>query len=465
LGTLRRRGIHGEHFAVGAVQPAPPRFLPENHRMSRTKWVVTLSGVVVVALIVWRVVAGHKPGGPGQFGADAPVPVTVVPAASQNVPVYLTAQGTVTPINQVAVQPQVGGELLSVDFAQGEPVKKGQLLAQIDPRTLQAELDQAIAKRGQDQTQLATAQANLERSENPKYAPFVAQINRITQQNTVAQYQAAVAADSAAIASTRVQLGFTRITSPIDGVAGIRQVTPGNVVTTSTTIVTIVQMHPIDVQFALSSAYLDEVRTAQEKAPLKAAILDASGNVIENDGTLRIIDNQIDPNTASFQLRARFPNPKDLLFPGAYANTRLEVSVDKSALVVPTAAVQRGPNGDYVWLVTDKRPAGSDAGPEAGGDKSARRKGHPPASGEHAGDSKPAKYVTMQPVTTGGEAGDTGTIVSKGLKDGDLVVTAGQFRLKQGSAVTALKPGEIPAAPTTAQIKAAAQKGGGRGRR
>lgn len=429
--------------------------------MSRTKWVLALVGAVVVALIVWRVVAGGKPGGAGQFAADAAVPVTVVPAASENVPVYLTAQGTVTPINQVAVQPQVGGELLSVDFVQGDPVKKGQVLAEIDPRTLQAQLDQAIAKRGQDQTQLATAKANLDRSENPKYAPYVAQIDRITQQNTVAQYQAAVAADNAAIASTRVQLGFTRITSPIDGVAGIRQVTPGNVVTTATTIVTIVQMHPIDVQFALSSTYLDEVRTAQAKAPLKVAIMDANGNVIENDGTLKIIDNQIDPNTASFQLRAEFPNPKNLLFPGAYANTRLEVSVDDSALVVPTAAVQRGPNGDYVWLVTDKAPAGSDSEPKPDAKAARRKRG----AGAAAPDSKPAKYVTMQTVTVGGEAGDSGTIVSKGLKDGDLVVTAGQFRLKQGSKVTTLKPGEIPAAPTTAQIKAAAQKGGGRGRR
>ncbi len=432
--------------------------------MSRTKWILTLVGVIIVALIVWRVVAGRKAGGFNPSAAAAPVPVTVVPAAAQNVPVYLTAQGTVTPINLVAVQPQVGGELMSLDFVQGQPVKKGQVLGQIDPRTLQAQLDQAVAKRGQDQTQLATAEANLERSLNPKYAPYVAEINRITQQNTVAQYKAAVAADNASIQDTRVQLGFTKIVSPIDGVAGIRQVTPGNVVTTSTTIVTIVQMHPIDVQFALSSAYLDEVRDAQAKAPLHVAILDTDGNVVENDGTLKIIDNQIDPNTASFQLRAEFPNPKNLLFPGAYANTRVTVSVDDNALVVPTAAVQRGPNGDYVWLVTDKRPAGSDTGPAASGanERRGRRgKDFPAASGAN---SKPAKYVAMQPVTTGGEAGDSGTIISKGLKDGDLIVTAGQFRLKQGSAVTTLKPGEIPAAPTTAQIKAAAQRGG-RGRR
>ncbi|MGH8183216.1 MAG: efflux RND transporter periplasmic adaptor subunit [Rhodanobacteraceae bacterium] len=433
--------------------------------MSRTKWILTIVGVVIVALILWRIFSGHgKAPGAGAFGADAAVPVTVVPAAHQNVPIYVTGTGSVTPINTVNVQPQVGGTLLKLDFVEGKPVTAGQLLAQIDPRTLQAQLDQAIGKRNQDQTQLATAAANLERSENPKYAPYVAQIDKITQANTVAQYKAAVAADNAAIDSTKVQLGFTRITSPINGVVGIQQVTPGNVVTTSTTIVTVVQMHPIDVLFTLPGKYLDEVRESQAKAPLQVAILDADNNVVEADGTLKVIGNQIDSNTNTFQLKAEFPNANNQLFPGQYANTRVEVSIDSDALVVPTAAVQRGPNGDYVWLVTDKPPPGSSATPA--GSAKARRGGHATgnsADKHGAADNKPAKYVTMQPVTTGGEAGDTGLIVTKGLKSGDLVVTAGQFRLKEGSKVTPMKPGEVPPPPTTAQIKAAAQ-GSGRGR-
>lgn len=433
--------------------------------MSRTKWILTLVGVVIVAIIVWRVLAAGKGGGNGEFNADAPVPVTVVPATAENVPIYLTAQGTVTPINSVNVQPQVGGELLKLDFVQGDPVKKGQVIAEIDPRTLQAQLNQAIAKRNQDNTQLQTAKANLERSENPKYAPYVAQIDKITQKNTVDQWQAAVVADNAAIESTRVQLGFTKITSPIDGVAGIRQVTPGNVVTTSTTIVTVVQMHPIDVQFALAGTYLDEVRAAQAKAPLDVAILDADGNVIEDDGKLKVIDNQIDPNTGSFQLRAEFPNANNLLFPGAYVSTRVKVSVDNDALVVPTAAVQRGPNGDYVWLITDKPPPGTSA--NAGAGAAHKRSGRASGRGSKPGvaEHQPAKYVTMQAVSTGNESGDTGLIVTKGLKPGDLVVTAGQFRLKEGSKVTPMKPGEVPPPPTTTQIKAAAMQSSGRGRR
>jgi multidrug efflux system membrane fusion protein len=429
--------------------------------MSRTKWILTLIGVVIVALILWRVVSGSGKSSAKADAEDASVPVTVVPATAENVPVYLMSQGTVTPISTVNVQPQIGGQLLKLDFTEGGAVTRGQLLAEIDPRTLQAQLDQALAKRNQDQTQLQTAKANLERSENPKYAPYVAQIDKITQRNTVDQWQAAVAADNASIADTRVQLGFTRVTSPIDGIAGIRQVDPGNVITTASTIVTITQMHPIDVIFTLAGKYLDEVRAAQTKAPLKVAILDADGSVVEADGVLKVIDNQIDPNTGSFKLKAEFQNPKNRLFPGQYANARLEVNIAADALVVPTAAVQRGPNGDYVWLITNQRPAVSndDAPPASKGKRGAR------AGQAHAAtNAKPSKFVVMQTVTTGGESGDTSVIVTHGLKGGDLVVTAGQFRLKQGSAVTPMQPGEVPPPPTTTQIKAAA-KNSGRGRR
>ncbi|TAN08666.1 MAG: efflux RND transporter periplasmic adaptor subunit [Rhodanobacteraceae bacterium] len=427
--------------------------------MSRTKWILTLAGVVIVALIVWRVLSGSGKASGHADEANAPVPVTVVPATAENVPVYLTSQGTVTPISTVNVQPQISGQLLQLDFTEGGPVTKGQLLAQIDPRTIKAQLDQGIAKRNQDQTQLETAKANLERSENPKYAPYVAQIDKITQRNTVNQWQAAVAADNASIEDTRVQLGFTRVTSPIDGIAGIRQVDPGNVITPSSTIVTITQMHPIDVIFTLAGKYLDEVRAAQAKAPLKVAILDADNHVVEADGVLKVIDNQIDPNTGSFKLKAEFPNAQNQLFPGEYANARLEVSVAADALVVPTAAVQRGPNGDYVWLITDQRPAAAHADAPASGKN---KRGSPANKSPAADHGKPSAFVMMQPVTTGGESGDTSIIVTHGLKAGDRVVTAGQFRLKQGSAVIPMQPGEVPAPPTTAQIKAAAKQGGGR---
>lgn len=411
--------------------------------MSRSKWILALVGAAILFIILWQAWGGRGSGG-GSFDADAPVPVTVVPASTRNVPVYLANQGTVMPISTVSVQPQVGGQLLRLGFVEGQPVRKGQVLAEIDARSLQAQLDQALAKRAQDQTQLATARANLERLDDPQYAPYVAQIDRITQKNTVAQWEAAVLADEASIQNIRVQLGFTKVSSPIEGIAGIRQVDPGNVITTSTTIVTVTQMHPINVIFTLAGKYLDEVRVAQAKAPLKVAVLDAANNVIEDDGVLKVIDNQIDPNTGSFKLKAEFPNDGNRLFPGQYANTRLQVSVDADALVVPSAAVQRGPNGEYVWLVTNQ-PA------TPGQDAAAAQAG------------APASFVTMQAVSTGGEAADAGLIILAGLKEGDLVVTAGQFRLKQDSRVTPLKPGEVPAPPSAEQVKAAGKRGSGGG--
>jgi multidrug efflux system membrane fusion protein len=429
--------------------------------MSRTKWILTLVGVVIVAFILWRLFAGPgRSRGAGGFDAEAPVPVTVVPAVTENVPTYLTGTGTVQALNTVNVQPQVGGQLLKLDFVEGGEVKQGQVLAEIDPRTLQAQLDQALAKRAQDQTQLATARANLERSANPKYAPYVAEIDRITQKNTVAQWQAAVEADNASIRDIKVQLGFTKVTSPIDGVAGIRQVDPGNVITTGTTIVTVTQMHPIYVVFTLAGKYLDEVRAAQAKAPLNVAILDADNNVIEDDGKLIAIGNQINPDTGSFQLKAQFPNAENRLFPGQYTNTRLKVGVRTDVVVVPTAAVQRGPDSDYVWLVSDKPPPGTRTEPQGG---QAPKRGNRGPAKPVAG-NRPVKYVAMQAVTVGGDAGDSGLIISEGLKAGDLVVTAGQFRLKTGAKVTPMKPGEVPPPPTTAEIKAAAQQGGRRRR-
>ena len=424
--------------------------------MSRSKWILTLIGVVILALVLWRVFGGERrSGGFGDMGADAPVPVTVVPVVSQNVPVYLSTQGTVQPINTVNVQPQVGGQLLALHFEEGKPVTKGQLLAELDSRTLRAQLDQAIAKRTQDATLLATAKANLERSESPKYHEYVAQIDRITQKNTVAQYQGAIAADDASIASTKVQLGFTKVTSPIDGTAGIRQVDPGNVITTGTTIVSVTQMRPINVVFSLSGTYLDQVRSAQAKAPLQVAVLDAGNKEIAADGALKVIDNQIDPNSGQFKVKAEFPNADGRLYPGEYANIRVQVGTNSNALVVPTAAVQRGPNGEYVWLVTDTAPAVNASVAAKSAPNRARRKA--------ASDDKPAKYVQMQPVSVAGEAGDSDLIIRTGLKPGDMIVTAGQFRLKQGSKVLTMKPGEVPAPPTEAEIKQEAKMGASRG--
>ncbi|MBA2080009.1 MAG: efflux transporter periplasmic adaptor subunit [Rhodanobacter sp. 68-29] len=401
-------------------------------------WKIALVVVAVVVVAVVAVRLLHKPGGGGGKGTpqgpggkdNPPVPVTVVPVAKQNVPVYLTALGTVQALNTIAVNPQVGGQLVSLAFTEGQQVKKGQVLAQIDPRTYQASYDQAVSKRNQDQSLLATARSNYERSKDPKYSQYVAKIDLITQHNTVAQYEAAVAADNAAISSAKTQLDYTQIRSPIDGLAGIRGVDPGNVVTTSSTIVTLTQLHPINVMFTLPEQSLDMVRKAQDGAPLQVTALDrVDAHPVATGGVLKVIDNQIDTSTGTFRLKSEFPNADNALWPGQFVNVRLQVRVDDGALVVPAQAVQRGPDGDYVYQVQ--------------------------------GDNT----VKMQPVVVAGEVGDSHVMIGSGLKAGEQVVTEGQFRLKPGSKVNPLKPGEVPPAPTAADLKKASEQGKGGGRR
>lgn len=386
--------------------------------------------VVVVALVAVRLL--HKSGGQGGAGGDKdnpPVPVTVVPVAKENVPVYLTGLGTVQALNTITVNPQVGGQLLRLDFTEGQQVKKGDLLAEIDPRSFQATYDQAAAKQKQDEASLATAQSTLKRNQSLVASGYVAALDMDTYRNNVGQLQAAVAQDKASLESARVNLEYTRITSPIDGVAGIRAVDPGNVVTTTSTIVTLTQLHPIYVMFTLPEQNLDLVRKAQLVAPLQVAALDrVDAHPVASDGVLQVIDNQIDSTTGTFRLKSQFGNADNGLWPGQFVNVRLQVRTDNGALVIPAEAVQRGPDGDYVYQVQ--------------------------------GDNT----VKMQPVVVAGEVGDSHVMIGTGLKMGDQVVTEGQFRLKPGSKVTPLKPGEVPPAPSATDLQKANQQGKG-GRR
>jgi len=369
--------------------------------------------------------SASRKGKPG----DQPVPVTVVPAAEQNVPVYMVANGNVQAYNTATVSPQVGGLLMKLDFTEGGEVKKGQVLAEIDPRTYQAAYDEAVATRKQNEALLATARSNLKRSLPLAKQGYVSSQDLESLRNTVNQYAATVAANEAAINQARVNLGYTKVTAPISGVAGIRGSDIGNVLTTASTIVTITQVQPIYVTFYLPESSVEQVRRAQSAGkPLEVAVLDSAGNkVIETDGTLKVINNQISTSTGTYELKAQFPNPKEILFPGQFVNVRLKVGTIDNGVVVPSQAVQRGPDGDYVYLL------------------------------------KPDDTVTMQDVTTGENVGDTDVLVTKGLTAGQKVVTEGQFRLKPGSKVEPLKPGEVPAAKVPAAPgKAAAQarKGG-----
>ncbi|WP_267225370.1 efflux RND transporter periplasmic adaptor subunit [Dyella silvae] len=404
--------------------------------------------VIVVGAVGFRLL--HKPGaedgaqaqqggqekgkGQGKDGQDkdTPVPVTVEPVVKQDVPVYLTALGTVQALNTVTINPQISGQMLSINFKEGQEVKKGDLLAQIDPRPFQAAYDQAEAKQQMDEAQLATAQSTLKRNDALVAKGYVAQLDMDTFRNNVANLTASVAADRAAVRSAKVNLDYTRILSPIDGVAGIRNVDPGNVVTTTSQIVTLTQIHPIYVTFNLPEQNLDMVRKASGgDDPLDVLALDRTdAHTIADDGQLNVVDNQIDTTTGTFKLRSVFQNTKGDLWPGQFVNVRLKVRTVNGGLVIPAQAVQRGPDGDYVYLVQPQE-----------------------------------QTVKMNPVKVAGEVGDSHVMIGSGLALNDQVVTEGQFRLKPGSKVKALKPGEVPAAPTAAEVdqaKKRTQQGGGR---
>lgn len=402
------------------------------------KIVLLVVAVLVVAVVGVRLMGGKKgdaagPAAEGRQGGDpanaGPVPVTVIEAARQDVPVYASALGTVAAMNTVTVSPQVGGQLISLNFKEGQEVKKGDLLAQIDPRTLQASYDEAAAAKRQNQAQLATARSNYQRSNSAEYRQYVAKTDLDTQRNQVAQFESAVAANEASMRAAQVQLQYTRVTAPISGIAGIRAVDAGNIVSAGTALVTLTQIHPIHVVFNLPERQLPAVRQAQAAGAVAIAALDRNdAHVLTDGGKLDVVDNQISSDSGTFRARALFDNEDNSLWPGQFVNVRMQLRTIAGGVVIPTQAVMRGPDGEYVYIV------------------------------------KPDSTVAMQTVKSGVEVGDSQVQITEGLKGGERIVSEGQFRLKPGAKVTALKPGETPAAPTEAELKAAQQQGGG-GRR
>jgi multidrug efflux system membrane fusion protein len=282
-----------------------------------------------------------------------PVPVLVTAAAAADVPVYLDGVGTTQALNTVTVVPQVDGKLIKVLFKEGQDVPKGFVLAEIDPTTYQAQYDQAVAKKAQDAAQLANAKLDLERYTRLSSTNAATRQQLDTQRALVAQLDAQLKLDQAAIDNAKAILGYTKIVAPIAGRTGIRKVDEGNVVHASDTtgIVVITQIKPISVFFTLPQQDVARVNKAFAAGPLSVESLAPDNSTVTGHGQLRVVDNLVDQTTGTVKLKAEFPNAGLQLWPGQFVNVRLRIDSLKQAIVVPTAAVQRGPNVTFVYVV------------------------------------------------------------------------------------------------------------------
>jgi multidrug efflux system membrane fusion protein len=380
-----------------------------------------LVGLVLVAGVGYYYYAGPgqapqqqaKKGGRG-FGAfrrggnaNDIVPVLAIDARSADVPVYLDGVGTAKALNTVLVRPQVDGKLISISFTEGQEVPKGFVLAKIDPTTYQAQYDQVVAKKAQDEAQLANARLDLERYTRLAQTNAVNKQQLDTQRAMVAQLEAQVKFDQASIDNAAAILAYTDIVAPLAGRTGIRQVDEGNIVHASDAsgIVIITQLRPISVFFNLPQQDLPELTRGLSEGKLPIDALGADGNPVDL-GKVLVLDNQVDQTTGTVKLKAEFPNDHFQLWPGQFINVRVRINTLHQVVVVPTAAVQRGPNGPYVYIVKDE------------------------------------STVTARPIAVT-QQDDKQAVIGSGLDPGELVVTTGFARLAEG---TRISVGDAPEA-------------------
>jgi membrane fusion protein, multidrug efflux system len=331
---------------------------------------------------------------------DLPVPVLAAIPRIQDVPVYLDGVGTVRALNTVTVRSQVDGKLIAVNFTEGQDVKKGDVLGEIDPVIYQAQYDQAVAKKAQDEANLANAKLDLTRFATLAKQDFATKQQLDTQNALVLQLTASIAADAAAIDAARTQLDYTTIRAPISGRAGFRLIDEGNLVNAGqqTGIVSIAQLRPISVIFAEPQEHVPRINEELAAGSPEVTVMDAEGHKLAT-GRLSISDNQVDPATGTIRLKAEFDNKDNVLWPGLAVTTGLQLGVEKDVLIVPTEVVQHGQNGLYVFIVDDQNRA----------------------------QVRQVKIAHQDTATA---------VISDGLKEGDRVVTSGQFLLQPGSIVS-----------------------------
>ncbi len=372
-------------------------------KKSRTIWWV----VVLVALggggyYGWQKYQAAEAARAAQQAAAArrpAVPVNTAKVDKADFPVYLTGLGTVQGFNTVQVRTRVDGQIDKIAFAEGQMVKEGDLLAEIDPRPYQAAYDQAVAKKQQDEANLANANLDLQRY--TKLGEFATRQQTDTQRSTVAQLTAQISADEAAISNAKTQLDYTQVKAPISGVVGLRQVDIGNIVNAATQsgIVSIAQVEPIAVIFTAPEDQLPYISEAQAVSPLKVIAITTDGKKVLAEGKLAVINNQVDTTSGTIRLKAVFDNKNHALWPGQSVSTRLLVKTLKDATVVPDEAIQHSTNGLYAYTV----------GP----------------------DNKAVMHKVKVSYSIDGRS-----VVEEGLSPGDVAITGGQFKVQPGTIVS-----------------------------
>ena len=385
---------------------------------SRTiSWIVLIAAVAAAGYFGWQRFHGEDRAAAAanaQKSARNAVRVTISPVEKTDFPVYLTGLGTVQGFNTVLVRTRIDGQIDKVAFTEGQLVNQGDLLVEIDPRPFQAALDQAKAKKQQDEANLANANLDLQRY--TKLGEFATKQQTDTQRSTVQQLTAQIAADDAAISNAQTQLDYTQVKSPISGVAGLRQVDIGNIVnaSTQTGIVTIAQIEPISVIFTAPEEQLPYINEAQATAPLKVIAITTDGKKPLAEGKLSVVNNQVDSTSGTIRLKGVFDNKNHALWPGQSVSTRLLVRTLKDATVVPDDAIQHGTDGLYAYAVNQDNKA------------------------------ELHKVKVSQSI-------DGRSVVDDGLSPGQQVITAGQYKVSPGTLVSTTVASTDPAQPKVQQ--------------
>ena len=440
--------------AAPTVSPAGSANEPEPKKGGALRAVVVVLVIAAaVAGTVWKIRSDDQTqattNSRASAAADRPQPVLVVPVAQRTMPIYLGALGTVTPYYSVTIKSRVDGQLMSVNVREGQAVRKGQLLAEIDPRPYEAALAQAQGQLVKDQANAENAKAQAQRYTALLDAGVVSKETQQSQVATAGQAEGSIAADQAAIQAARVNLTYTKITSPIDGVVGLRQVDPGNIVhaSDSTGLLLVTQLQPISVIFTLPEDQLPQVlKLVRGGQKLTVDAYDRSDSTQLGEGTVLTADNQIDPTTGTDKIKAVFGNKDNALFPNQFVNVRLILQQRPDALVIPASAIQTGSQGTFVFVVKEGYPPnsgrtgarsgnGAAESPEAAGATTSPESASASPAGSGRAANGPPHYVVAQPVKVDVTEGAQ-VIIGSGLNVGDQVVVDGQEKLLDGSRVS-----------------------------